>query len=362
MSGYDANVGSYLTDYDNNFVPFRKFSRVLYIVHDGRRINQTDDYQIVTPDESSTDPVLSGHDEWCKTQRERNYPAYLWDKSCMLKNAVSDYVWANGLGGGKNEPSIINYTAPGGYDPTNLDPPTLNISAYLTPGDSTLGGYGDGKAGVTHWFKDDQKYPLDYVEQFGRCQTIGTYRWGFSFLQLFVCIILLFLWTVGIYVLWLRAHFTLKLRNHDSRQTSGPHKAILELSAAMEKQLDLEDTDAAILIEEQLDERINNELKGGAIFYASAYPLPAGYSFRKGTKEWIKREKWWLVVLFVATTFVSTTWMLAWWLGSWSWGIWGSVILAKMFGTTAGSRWLIGLFGGIISAIIICALAIAGYS
>ncbi|KAF1996170.1 hypothetical protein P154DRAFT_443898 [Amniculicola lignicola CBS 123094] len=47
MSGYDANTGSYVPDYDNGtLLPFSSFNKLLYIVHDGYRINKTGDYQI----------------------------------------------------------------------------------------------------------------------------------------------------------------------------------------------------------------------------------------------------------------------------------------------------------------------------
>lgn len=37
------------------------------------------------------------------------------------------------------------------------------------------------------------------------------YQWGFSFLQLFINIILLSLWTIGMALVWVKSHLTLKL-------------------------------------------------------------------------------------------------------------------------------------------------------
>jgi hypothetical protein len=46
MSGYDANVASYVLDRNANYIPFEDFSRVLYVIHDGWRINQDGNYWI----------------------------------------------------------------------------------------------------------------------------------------------------------------------------------------------------------------------------------------------------------------------------------------------------------------------------
>lgn len=44
MTGYSGNVVAYVPDRDGNFVPFKDFEIVVYTVHDGARINQTDDF------------------------------------------------------------------------------------------------------------------------------------------------------------------------------------------------------------------------------------------------------------------------------------------------------------------------------
>lgn len=46
MSGYDANVGSRILDRDDNLIPFSNYSRAIYKIHDGSRINQTNDYWV----------------------------------------------------------------------------------------------------------------------------------------------------------------------------------------------------------------------------------------------------------------------------------------------------------------------------
>jgi hypothetical protein len=50
MSGYDANVASYMPDRNDNFLPFKDFSRVLYVIHDGWRIGEDGNYWIKDED------------------------------------------------------------------------------------------------------------------------------------------------------------------------------------------------------------------------------------------------------------------------------------------------------------------------
>lgn len=47
MSGYDANVAAHIRDQKGNFISFQSFSRLLYIVHDGWRINREANYLVL---------------------------------------------------------------------------------------------------------------------------------------------------------------------------------------------------------------------------------------------------------------------------------------------------------------------------
>lgn len=40
MSGYDSNVVPRVQDGEDNLVPFDKYSRLLYVIHDGWRIQE----------------------------------------------------------------------------------------------------------------------------------------------------------------------------------------------------------------------------------------------------------------------------------------------------------------------------------
>ena len=79
--------------------------------------------------------------------------------------------------------------------------------------------------------------------------------------------ILLLAWTLGNYALWLHTHYMMTLRKKLYEEISGEHRAILELAAAMQRELDVEHIDPLVLREKQLKERINIEILGGRISY-----------------------------------------------------------------------------------------------
>ena len=46
MSGYDSNVVSRVQDGEDNLVPFDKYVRVLYVIHDGWRVGEEGEHWI----------------------------------------------------------------------------------------------------------------------------------------------------------------------------------------------------------------------------------------------------------------------------------------------------------------------------
>ena len=50
MSGYDGTVRAFIPDSDKRFIPFEFFQTVFYVVHDGQRVNKTDEYLVTSQD------------------------------------------------------------------------------------------------------------------------------------------------------------------------------------------------------------------------------------------------------------------------------------------------------------------------
>lgn len=128
------------------------------------------------------------------------------------------------------------------------------------------------------------------------------YQWGFSFIQLVIMMILLWLWTIGITIMWALTKLTMKQRGRED--VAGEYKAVFELSDAMREQLSpLQNEDAKDvreIDESTLRKRITKDLRGGTIAYETLL-LSEGESSTADSdwsvKGWAKREAWWLLAL-----------------------------------------------------------------
>lgn len=137
------------------------------------------------------------------------------------------------------------------------------------------------------------------------------YRWGFSFLQLFIMIILLILWSGGMYIMWLHSHLLMKKRGRNL--LAGEHKAVLELADAMRAQIEEHGQEtlghSATLTEFELRRRITKDLNGGAISYKTSVILDGHDGrgdFNWGFKSWLKKEMWWLIAFLLSLAAVGT--------------------------------------------------------
>lgn len=147
--------------------------------------------------------------------------------------------------------------------------------------------------------------------------------------------------------MWIYTHHTLALRNRQPEDISGVNRAILELAAAMHTDLDIVDTDLSMLREKQLKERIDKEIRGGAVSYIDPNTTLKSFSIWTGFKTWFKTDKWWFLAIFITSTACSTLWYAP--SGSlwfWLWSVWFGQFCAFCIGTTVGSRLLIILFCG----------------
>ena len=118
-------------------------------------------------------------------------------------------------------------------------------------------------------------------------------------------IILLWIWTLGILIMYTSSKLTRLQRGRED--VAGEYKAVFELSDAMHTQLSQlgseEAKDVRQITESDLRQRIAKDLCGGTIAYDTAL-LSKGDD---GTgdidwtlKGWAKREIWWLIALAVS--------------------------------------------------------------
>jgi hypothetical protein len=141
------------------------------------------------------------------------------------------------------------------------------------------------------------------VAKLTRFQNSQAFQWGFSFIQLFVICILLFIWMIGIYIMWLKAHFTLMSMGNPDVPRS--FRAILDLATAIQEQLTSLGQDPFELDSGQLKVHVTKELRGGKVHKRTILETKT-YSFCRGGWEFVKREKWWCVGMLGYTTFCVT--------------------------------------------------------
>ena len=172
--------------------------------------------------------------------------------------------------------------------------------------------------------------------------------------------------------MWIYTHKTLRLRSRLSEEVAGTHRAVLELAAAMQAELDDEHVDPSVLWERQLKDRIEKGIGSGSVSYAYPHSVPKSYSMWKGFKAWFKVDKWWLLVMCATSAICSTFWLYAFrgnymssvYLWSWLWSVWLGQLWAFLLGTTTGSRALIILAWSVVGAIVVgsCMSLTSGYN
>ncbi|KAI1346320.1 hypothetical protein F5Y01DRAFT_321917 [Xylaria sp. FL0043] len=263
LSGYSPNTGAYVKDVNGSFVPYNEFRLLSYIIHDGQRINLTNDYPI------PFGPVLdnpSGYSlsacYFMSSEEDRTY--------CYLEANVSNYILKYGFNGQSRTASQwLNYTLPS--NSLDVEPSILSPLTY-----------------------ENHIYTLQDIRVNGACQALGAeFQWGFSYLQLFIIVILLIIWTSGTCLLRHRAHRFLPLEGQPERPRG--FRALLLVAEAIESELQASGIDPHSLKNKQLKHQIYKSLRGGS----TSFP----FSLRRKTirsrtaLQWVKEDLWWLIIV-----------------------------------------------------------------
>ncbi|KAF4966334.1 hypothetical protein FSARC_5962 [Fusarium sarcochroum] len=249
MTGYTPFQAAYINGSTGSLIGFSEVYPLAYIIHDGNRSDGLDiDYLV----------------PWI--------------------DYILEYGFGNEIDKSENQTKFRGET---------IDGQPLNISAFYLPDQpfywnltrEIWGGSGSdaydnpyNNSDKLTFILGDSIYNLTDMEESGFCQpvrkkgAIQEYQWGFSFLQLFVMTITLFLWTIGLLTLWLKARLTLKL-NH-RKAAPGGWKSLLEFTAAINRELEKSGVEQSSLDDEQLEDEIQTLLQGGSI---SSKPLPEGF-------------------------------------------------------------------------------------
>ncbi|KAK1673443.1 hypothetical protein BDP55DRAFT_695443 [Colletotrichum godetiae] len=287
MTGYVANNDAYVQGSDGMLIPFGGFEVVGYVIHDGWRIGM----------EGNTTLTFPGYVQEYGFYGLENKNT-TWMNKTMPAPALN--ISASGLPSYRNLLYGWNWTDPR----TSLKPFENGKNLTYTAGNET--------------------YSKEYMKAYGSCQPMSdhgmgadagreTYQWGFSYLQLYILVILLVLWTLSLAYMWLKARLTMRMR----RRYDVPrgYKGVLELSHAIHKEL--QETEPDELSHDQLSEEIKKSLKGGRIQLELA-DSPATYGFWRANWVWLKEERWWIgpVLLMMVTSapLIVINNSFGWWL------------------------------------------------
>lgn len=129
-----------------------------------------------------------------------------------------------------------------------------------------------------------------------------TYQWGFSTLQLEVTLILLTIWTFGVWIMWLDTH--LKLEGMGEYQVPHELKAALYLADAIRDDFKCVGENPDSLANDELRRYARKHLNGGKVGVQA--PLSGNvYGFRRMAWHWLKANKLWTISLLSATTILA---------------------------------------------------------
>ncbi|KAL7619460.1 hypothetical protein AAE478_009999 [Parahypoxylon ruwenzoriense] len=366
MTGYTPVNKAFVRGNNDNLTPFSEFQVVTYIIHDGFRVNLTGNTYVTRVFElNQLDPVI-----WKGSDELEYYGCY--KEKCELLNTVSKYVSSYGFYGS-------NYTE-STWQNTTLPAPVLNISAsYIPPGPLFSHDWTDPQTkqkpfnDITKstYFLSNQTYPMDYIMDRGGCQPVlNEYRWGFSFIQLFILSSLMLVWTTGISIMWLQAHLKLPLRGHPEVPTGW--RALLLLAEAIRKELTEAGINPASLKDEQVKDEIRKHLQGGSISF-NASLARRDSKFTSEFRNWLRRfdllgrmgsHKWWWLGLFVTAIVASLSGTMAPtaapWLVMLSGGAGLGILLALIIGSTTRSRLFMTTFWVLVALVVIIAIYASG--
>ncbi|KAK4160464.1 hypothetical protein QBC43DRAFT_325312 [Cladorrhinum sp. PSN259] len=330
MTGYTPKTGAFIRvstdsvpmeDPIDDFIGFRQFGLVAYIIHDGSRIGLNDNLIVPFADiiGSPFEPMIGNFDP----AKDKYFPRVSYScgprplscdlggscstfsKSCDLQANVSDYVQQYGFYGLNNTESIWANSE------TKLKAPVLNITAfYLEP---DLSDYSPSLWGHdwahpetnehpfqdptnAHYTFNNKLYDQAYLKANGRCQPNSEfYQWGFSYIQLFIVAVAIFIWSVGMGILWLQAEINLPLVSSrfagrgdtGTGIPKGCWSRLLHLASEMNQDLSLlpqvnagnQHLEKTMMTDDELKEVINKQLKGGKVSFSF---FRASSSFESG--------------------------------------------------------------------------------
>lgn len=382
MTGYTADIESYVQNQNNSLVPAWNFKPAIYMIHDGARLGDDfqNDHRITVPWVDPSELILSDYYGCYPGGMVFNYTGdgeldffEQINIDCKWLWAISKYVFDWGflatsanLNTTLHRPDESNKTST-----VSIDPP-LNISANLV-NDPFYDEYDDldwyfipygqhwqnpetndypfSQPNPVFWDQSSQTlYNLDEFNSRGTCQQEGLvrYKWGFSFLLLYAFVVTFLIWSIGMWILyldcWLHSRIDL------SHRKMGVERAVLDLSHSMESKLDTDQ------VELHSNSQLRPLVKDSMLTYSDLplqLPAVTRWSLFRwwwrdfDFKSWSREERWWLC----AISFFTLMFVLSWttdlrngWMPYIAMFPGFGVFLVLVVGRGVRSRWVIFVF------------------
>ena len=244
----------------------------------------------------------------------------------------------------------------------DIPKPALNISAFYIDSPDMYGARWIDSRTNSRPFSDPSlltysinnvTYKATYMQKNGSCQPSQTYKWGFAFLILYILIVLLLIWTIGIYLTWLHAYFALESIGRPA--SAADYKAILDLATAVRKEFIETGQDPSELTSDEIRKHIMIKQKGGAIGPQKSESLVntalISACYRRAKPAlWDGPQKWWMLGLVVVACFTvglihSSVGGEPSFVGIWGFstfiGAFHGILFAMLIGSTRRSRLVI---------------------
>lgn len=215
---------------------------------------------------------------------------------------LKQYPDALEYGIGQNVPSNWTKIDKNGYGqyeakPDELQSPTLNITIY------------DGKANNKSfiYIQNNATYTLPFITENAVCQPAATsvqqtYQWGFSVLQLEITLILLTIWTFGIWIMWLGAH--LKLRSRGGYEVPHGLKAVLYLADSIRNDMKDLGEDPDLLTDVELRRLAREHLKNGKVKIQAPEFQTDYHGLWRRSWHWLKDNYLWVMAYVLAVASI----------------------------------------------------------
>ncbi|KAI3316562.1 hypothetical protein HD806DRAFT_517264 [Xylariaceae sp. AK1471] len=291
MSGYAPKIGAYIQINNTVLIPYDQFQLLAFIIHDGDRVNLTQNLAVPLDlgPQSSEEYLLhneSGHytaqvDPFCN--RNMGY-SRSEEYACNLQQIGIDYIKLYG----SRQNKISRWNA------TDVPIPSLDIEVSVLY-TSLLPSSNPIVSNNPSWAYDGDIYTLQNIRDGGRCNPLGeSFQWGFSYVQLVVVLVLLTVWSACTCLLFQRVQPFLPLLGQPERPRGT--RALLLLADSVNTELQVNGIDPHTLTDKQLKQRIHQTLRGGSV--------SSGFTLREKKARTSQRRVPWMKFSIVWTCCV----------------------------------------------------------